>query len=82
MDRPWSERSPYCRYGHKRGSGTVNKERTVKYKVWFDYEEEDFVTVDAPNGEEAMRTVADQMVKEHGIEMDGMVESLNFEQVS
>jgi predicted small metal-binding protein len=52
------------------------------FKVWFDYEEEDFVEIEASSGEEAMRKVVKQMVAEHGIEEEGMLEALNFEVIA
>jgi hypothetical protein len=51
------------------------------FKVWFDYEEEDFVEIEATTGEEALQKVADKMVSEHGMDMNGMIESLNYEEV-
>lgn len=56
----------------------------MKFKVYFDYEEEDSVEVEALTESCAKQIVVNQMIKEHGWDEDereGMFESLNAEVV-
>ena len=48
------------------------------YKVWFDYEEEDFVVVCAKTPEDAKVQVMNKLASEHGWDQnDEMLDSLN-----